>query len=261
MGTVSNITATNSSGVGTAKVTVASLGTTLKTATTDGKVTVAKSGSGSKTFSQATNKITEITSITPSAGSITSPATYTAAKNTKTVTNNTYASCSAVVKFESGSSATTSYSSTTYGTWGYTYSWASNQSYATFTNTTATALDVTMTSRGTTIGNSRSATITRTCAWTYTVAAGNSSSGSALTKSGSKGCTATVVQAGNYVTSIAASSGTYAMTYAVIPAGGGTVTPTGSGSATTTYTFSSGSTSTTTPASTYGSRTTSSTYS
>lgn len=197
LGTVSNITATNSSGVGTAKVTMNSLGTTLKTANTDGKITVTKNGTASVNFHQVKNRITEITSITPSAGSITAPATYTASQNTKMVSNNTYASCSAVVKFESGSSATTSYSSTTYGTWGYTYSWASNQSYATLTSINETSLYVTMTSRGTTTGAARSATITRTCAWTYTVAAGNSSTGSALTKSGSKGCTATVTQQAN----------------------------------------------------------------
>lgn len=131
------------------------MGTTLKTDTTGGTVTVTKDGTASKPFTQATNKITEITSIKPSAGSINSPATYTAAINNKLVSNNAYASCSAVVKFESGSSATTSYSSTTYGTWGYTYSWTSNQSYATLTSINDPSVYVTMASRGTTIGNSR----------------------------------------------------------------------------------------------------------
>ena len=197
LGTVSNITATNSSGVGTAKVTINSLGTTLKTANTDGKITVTKNGTAYVNFHQVKNRITEITSITPSAGTLNSPATYTAAQNTKTVTTNTNSSCSAVVKFESGSSATTSHNSTTYGTWNWKYSWSSNQSYATLTSASSLNMDVTMTSRGTTKGAARSATITRTCAWTYTVAAGNSSTGSALTKSGSKGCTATVTQQAN----------------------------------------------------------------
>mgnify|MGYP002518043868 CR=1 FL=1 len=105
----------------------------------------------------------------------------------KSVANKTVATASGVLKFASGSEVD---ANSTYGSWsGPTYSWSSNQTYATLTSANAASLNVTMASRGKTYSTStRSATITRTASFTYTL----SSTYGGASKSNSAGATATV---------------------------------------------------------------------
>lgn len=112
------------------------------------------------------------------------------------------------------------------------------------TVTCGTYSTVTVSSKGTSISN--------------TTTAGTSSA--TLTGEGSKTATvsATIYQAGNYVTGLTLSGGS--ITYAEFAAAGQTLTPNTNTAMTVTYTFTSGSTTTTAPSSTYGSLTTSTSF-
>ena len=126
-----------------------------------------------------------------------------------------------------------------------------------FTSVNATSGELTATNRGTTIGNARtSANVTGTLVVAYAHASGIN--GGTVT-SNTYTSTATCTQNGNYVTSIAVNTNP-AISYSVIPAGGGAGNESGT-DGNVQYTFSSGSNSTTTPDSTYGALSTTKTYS
>lgn len=116
-----------------------------------------------------------------------------------------------------------------------TYTSGSNDTYSQATPTNGSYNSVTANSLGTTIANRTSK---GTLTYTYTL---NGKSGS---------ISATVYQAGNYVTNLAVRGSTFS--YANIGAGATSATPTVPGDGLFTYTFSSGSTSNTTPSTTYG---------
>lgn len=151
------------------------------------------------TVTQAKNIITSFGKPSISAGALTNPSTYTAAAQTQQVANKTAASASVTLTFSSGSTKVTSDS--TYGSFtGPTYSWSSNQSYATLTSSNAASLNVTMTSRGTTYSTStRSATITRTASFSYALSSSYNAA-SLSSSSNSASTTATVTQAKNVIT-------------------------------------------------------------
>lgn len=207
--TYATLTSANSASL---SVTMASRGTTYASGTRTAVITrtakytytlsssytgfsaTSNQASCTATITQAANTIT-ISSITVNKGALTNPATYSAGENTKSVANKTAATASGVLKFASGSEVD---ANSTYGSWsGPTYSWSSNQTYATLTSSNAASLNVTMASRGKTYSAStRSATITRTASFTYTL----SSTYGGASKSNSAGATATVTQAANTIT-------------------------------------------------------------
>lgn len=124
-----------------------------------------------------------------------------------------------------------------------TYTSGSNDTYSQATPTNGSYNSVTANSLGTTIVNRTSK---GTLTYTYTL---NGKSGT---------ISATVYQAGNYVTNLAVRGSTFS--YVNIGAGATSATPTVPGDGLFTYTFSSGSTSNTTPSSTYGTKTDSVSY-
>ena len=143
------------------------------------------------TCTQNANLITGLEIQNPSAGALTAPGTYAAKETTQSVANKTAASCGCKVTFSSGGS------SVSYSTWvnlTTTYSWSSNQSYATLTSANASSLNVKMSSRGTTTGDARSATITRKATFSASL---KSEYSNATAVSTSASCTATVTQEKN----------------------------------------------------------------
>lgn len=200
---------------------------------------------------QAKNLIKSLTLRSLNAGSLTNPDTYSANANTKTVSNNTEASCGCRVTFDSESY------SDSYSTWvnlTKEYSWTSSNSYATLTSSNTSSLSVTMTSRGSVYDvNTRSATITRKVKFTASLKSGYTNASSV--SDSSKSCTATVTQAKNVITSVevTANSGSISHSAGTVAASGGTVsvTSSSSGSASAKLVFSS--TSKIDSSSTYGS--------
>ena len=155
--------------------------------------------------------------------------------------------------FSDGSTSTTAPAST-YGTLttGVTYAMTNS---GRFTLDSTSTGKVSATSKGTTIENATSSnSVTKTVTATWTPTASYNASG---TKTAENTASATVTQNGNYVTAITISG--CALTYPNVGAGGGTSTPSGS-NGTVTYAYCSNSTSTTTPSSTYGSLSSSVTY-
>lgn len=197
-------------------------GTVTQTATytwthssTYGSGAVSGNATATATCSQNANTI-DLTS-TPSGGALTNPATYSAAGATKSVANKTAASITVTGKFKSGSDAT---SGTHFTVSGPTYSWTSNQTYATLTSSNAASLDVKMNSRGTeNNANTRSATIRRTASFAVSFASGYGGSGNG-TKTAY--CEATVTQSGNVINYTLSS---LTCTYSPIDWKGGNSTP------------------------------------
>ena len=117
----------------------------------------------SYTISQAINQVESLETIgsTSTGKYFTSSVTnFTAAGGTATLTG----SVNCKVIFSSGESTITSSQGTKYGgSLTFSRNYTSNQSWATISGTT-----VTVSSRGSTIGPARSATITSNCTWTFT---------------------------------------------------------------------------------------------
>lgn len=201
-----------------------------------GGAAVTGSSSSTATCSQNANIITNLEMVSSSGGALTNPAEYAAGGATKAVANKTAASCGIKLTFSSGST-TTNYS--TYATLtGPTYSWKSNQTYATLTSANTASLNVTMPSRGATTGSARSATITRTASFTGALKSGYTSAGS---KSASANATATVTQGANNQSSSVYSWGTPSVTIGSgITAGGGSATISASVTDIWKYTYTSG---------------------
>lgn len=224
IGAVSNITATNSSGVGTAKITVASLGTTLQDKTT-GTITTTYSGvSKTASFERAANYInTSGTVVNASFSYANIGAGATSAS--KTLTG------SITWKYSSGSTSTSNPSVGT-TTNARTYSLAEVKNGFTAVNSSGT---LTATSRGTTIGTARtSGVVTSVLTYTYKYPS-TVNSGATITVKGTS--TATCTQAANEVTKIvakSASTNTHAY-YSTFSPAGSTLSPTTNGSNTTTY--------------------------
>ena len=221
--------------------------TTVTTATAS--VTLnGKTGSKSYAVQQAGNYVT---TVTPSISSF----SYSNIGAGATSASASVSNGSTTFKFTSGSTTTTAPSST-YGSLSATNSFALSASQNGFTAVNSSSGALTATSRGTAIGNARtSGTVTLTRKATWTPATSYNSGG---TKSGTATKTASCVQAGNYVTSISASSSNRTLTYGQAAASGGTLTPTKGGSLDITFNYSSGSSGSSAPSSTYGSLATSS---
>lgn len=228
--TYSQATPTNGT-YGTA-ITASNLGATIKNAATVGTLIYTytlngKTGTVGNIVTQAGNYVT---SLTLSSGTFSYP-TISAGATSATPTVNSFVG---TFKFTSGGSTTTTPAST-YGTLttSITYSLSASQNGFTAVNSSSGVL--TATSRGTTIGTARnSGTVTRkiTCTWTPTSAyPGN-------TVTGTTSPTATCTQALNKVVS-ATITKTATLSYStVIPAGGGTSSPTANSSCI--WTYSSG---------------------
>lgn len=208
------------SGVTTSNTITYTYNQTWKNDAAYGGTSVSATKSVNVTCQQAANAATSITYGTPSV-SITSVADISASGGTRNTGSCTY-SQSRTQNYTSGSTSPLSALTS-----GGTVSWST----------------VSASSKGTTISN-RSSVGTITCTVTM-----NGKSGSA---------TATVYQAGNYVTALAHSGGV--LTYSQISAAGGSSTANLS-TQTITYTFTSGSTSTSAPGSTYGTYSPTATYS
>lgn len=212
-GTVTSFSVTgtvqNSSGAtinsSTGAVTRNSLGATYKSAEwVIMKVTITatvngKSGSKTVDVKMQSNKISAINSVTVNAGTIAYNGgnTVSAAGLTQTSTNTTSATASAVLKFETGSTAA---ASTTYGSWsGPTYSWSETDSTSmmSFTSSNAATISVTIAGRAKVVGDARSAVLKRTASFTFTVGATYSSTGAAITKSNTATAQATINQEAN----------------------------------------------------------------
>lgn len=151
------------------------------------------------TCTQGTNKITEVKSVTVNAGAIAynGGSTVSAAGLTKTSTNTTSATASAVLTLQSGSTIA---ASTSYGSWsGPTYSWSETDSTGmmSFTSANAATLSVTIAGRAKVVGDTRSATLKRTASFTFTVKAECSSTGAAITKSNTATVQTTINQEAN----------------------------------------------------------------
>jgi hypothetical protein len=228
--TYSQATPTNGT-YGTA-ITASNLGATIKNAATVGTLIYTytlngKTGTVGNIVTQAGNYVT---SLTLSSGTFSYP-TISAGATSATPTVNGFVG---TFKFTSGGSTTTTPAST-YGklTTSITYSLSASQNGFTAVNSSSGVL--TATSRGTTIGTARSSgTVTRkiTCTWTPTSAyPGN-------TVTGTTSPTATCTQALNKVVS-ATITGAGTLSYpTVIPAKGGTSSPTANSSCI--WTYSSG---------------------
>lgn len=228
--TYSQATPTNGT-YGTA-ITASNLGATIKNAAVAGTLIYTytlngKTGTVGNIVTQAGNYVT---SLTLSSGTFSYP-TISAGATSATPTVNGFVG---TFKFTSGGSTTTTPGST-YGklTTSITYSLSASQNGFTAVNSSSGVL--TATSRGTTIGTARtSGTVTRkiTCTWTPTSAyPGN-------TVTGTTSPTATCTQALNKVVS-ATITKTATLSYStVIPAGGGTSSPTTNSSCI--WTYSSG---------------------
>lgn len=169
---------------------VLSRGTSYSASTRSGTVYWTYNGLKSNTlsFTQNANTIS-ITSVTSSPGSLTG-ATFNAGGQTKDITA-TAASASAVLTYSSGSTVTTNYNATDYGTWTFHgYTGSSNQTYAVVNSTNYNKMSISMGNNTSTAA--RSATITRKEAgFTFTL---NSTYGGASKKSAGTQCTCTVTQ-------------------------------------------------------------------
>ena len=228
--TYSQATPTNGS-YGTA-ITASNLGATIKNAAVAGTLIYTytlngKTGTVGNTVTQAGNYVT---SLTLSSGTFSYP-TISAGATSATPTVNGFVG---TFKFTSGGSTTTAPGST-YGilTTSITFSLSASQNGFTAVNSSSGVL--TATSRGTTIGTARtSGTVTRkiTCTWTPTSAyPGN-------TVTGTTSPTATCTQALNKVVSATITKAATLSYSTVIPAGGGTSSPTANSSCI--WTYSSG---------------------
>lgn len=125
-----------------------------------------KTGSGNAyaTCTQNANIFTSAAWTNISGGAIGNPGTYSAGGQTKKVTNSTSPSASVTLTLSSGSKV----DSGTYGVIsGPTYSWSSNQTYATLTSANSSELNVAMSNRLASTGSARQATITRNAAFTF----------------------------------------------------------------------------------------------
>lgn len=228
--TYSQATPTNGT-YGTA-ITASNLGATIKNAAVAGTLTYTytlngKTGTVGNIVTQAGNYVT---SLTLSSGTFSYP-TISAGATSATPTVNGFVS---TFKFTSGGSTTTTPGST-YGTLTTSITFSLSASQNGFTAVNSSSGVLTATSRGTTIGTARtSGTVTRkiTCTWTPTSAyPGN-------TVTGTTSPTATCTQALNKVVS-ATITKTATLSYStVIPAGGGTSSPTTNSSCI--WTYSSG---------------------
>jgi hypothetical protein len=228
--TYSQATPTNGT-YGTA-ITASNLGATIKNAATVGTLIYTytlngKTGTVGNIVTQAGNYVT---SLTLSSGTFSYP-TISAGATSATPTVNGFVG---TFKFTSGGSTTTTPAST-YGklTTSITYSLSASQNGFTAVNSSSGVL--TATSRGTAIGTARSSgTVTRkiTCTWTPT------STYPGNTVTGTTSPTATCTQALNKVVS-ATITGAGTLSYpTVIPAKGGTSSPTANSSCI--WTYSSG---------------------
>lgn len=228
--TYSQATPTNGT-YGTA-ISAPSLGATIKNAATVGTLIYTytlngKAGTVGNIVTQAGNYVT---SLTLSSGTFSYP-TISAGATSATPTVNGFVG---TFKFTSGGSTTTTPAST-YGklTTSITYSLSASQNGFTAVNSSSGVL--TATSRGTAIGTARSSgTVTRkiTCTWTPTSAyPGN-------TVTGTTSPTATCTQALNKVVSATITKAATLSYSTVIPAGGGTSSPTANSSCI--WTYSSG---------------------
>lgn len=228
--TYSQATPTNGT-YGTA-ITASNLGATIKNAAVAGTLIYTytlngKTGTVGNTVTQAGNYVT---SLTLSSGTFSYP-TISAGATSATPTVNGFVG---TFKFTSGGSTTTTPGST-YGTLTTSITFSLSASQNGFTAVNSSSGVLTATSRGTTIGTARtSGTVTRkiTCTWTPTSAyPGN-------TVTGTTSPTATCTQALNKVVS-ATITKTATLSYStVIPAGGGTSSPTTNSSCI--WTYSSG---------------------
>lgn len=215
--TYSQATPTNGT-YGTA-ITASNLGATIKNAATVGTLIYTytlngKTGTVGNIVTQAGNYVT---SLTLSSGTFSYP-TISAGATSATPTVNGFVG---TFKFTSGGSTTTTPAST-YGTLttSITYSLSASQNGFTAINSANGVL--TATSRGTTIGAARtSGTVTRkiTCTWTPT------STYPGNTVTGTTSPTATCTQALNKCTSISIIAQASVSYSTVIPAGGGTTSP------------------------------------
>lgn len=215
--TYSQATPTNGT-YGTA-ITASNLGATIKNAATVGTLIYTytlngKTGTVGNIVTQAGNYVT---SLTLSSGTFSYP-TISAGATSATPTVNGFVG---TFKFTSGGSTTTTPAST-YGklTTSITYSLSASQNGFTAVNSSSGVL--TATSRGTTIGTARSSgTVTRkiTCTWTPT------STYPGNTVTGTTSPTATCTQALNKCTSISIIAQASVSYSTVIPAGGGTTSP------------------------------------
>lgn len=125
-----------------------------------------KTGSGNAyaTCAQNANIFTSAAWTNISGGAIGNPGTYSAGGQTKKVTNSTSPSASVTLTLSSGSKI----DSGTYGVIsGPTYSWSSNQTYATLTSDNKSELNVAMGNRLASTGSARQATITRNATFTF----------------------------------------------------------------------------------------------
>lgn len=169
---------------------VLSRGTSYNASTRSGTVYWTYNGLKSNTlsFTQNANTIS-ITSVTSSPGSLTG-ATFNAGGQTKDITA-TAASASAVLTYSSGSTVTTNYNATDYGTWTFHgYTGSSNQTYAVVNSTNYNKMSISMGNNTSTAA--RSAIITRKEAgFTFTL---NSTYGGANKRSTGTQCTCTVTQ-------------------------------------------------------------------
>ncbi len=232
--TMSNVTTSNTA---TATVTVTANGVT-RTASTKYYVT------------QAFNHIVSATATTSSTGTHISYANIGPATTSAAPTKN--GACTLTYSSGSNSKVTSNPTGASIA-WNRTYTLASSQNGFTAVNTSGT---LTATSLGTTISNARtSAVVTSvlTPVITHTADYGGS-----VVSATSMTCQVTCTQNGNYVTGITVAN--QALSIAEIHASGGTKTDTGS-DGTVTYKFTTGQSTTTKPGGTYGSLTTTTSYS
>jgi hypothetical protein len=228
--TYSQATPTNGS-YGTA-ITASNLGATIKNVAVAGTLIYTytlngKTGTVGNIVTQAGNYVT---SLTLSSGTFSYP-TISAGATSATPTVNGFVG---TFKFTSGGSTTTAPGST-YGTLTTSITFSLSASQNGFTAVNSSSGVLTATSRGTTIGTARtSGTVTRkiTCTWTPTSAyPGN-------TVTGTTSPTATCTQALNKVVSATITKAATLSYSTVIPAGGGTSSPTANSSCI--WTYSSG---------------------
>lgn len=228
--TYSQATPTNGT-YGTA-ITASNLGATIKNAAVAGTLIYTytlngKTGTVGNIVTQAGNYVT---SLTLSSGTFSYP-TISAGATSATPTVNGFVG---TFKFTSGGSTTTAPGST-YGTLTTSITFSLSASQNGFTAVNSSSGVLTATSRGTTIGTARtSGTVTRkiTCTWTPTSAyPGN-------TVTGTTSPTATCTQALNKVVSATITKAATLSYSTVIPAGGGTSSPTANSSCI--WTYSSG---------------------
>lgn len=239
-------------------VTAPSLGTTIKNSTVVGTLTYTytlngKTGTIGTTIAQQGNFVTNL-AITGGALSYSTIAAK-GGDGLPTVSTQTV-----TYTFTSGSTSITAPSST-YGTYSFSvvYSWetTAQNGFTLHTDSSGKTTGIVMApSYGITIGNARSSgTIVRTGTGIWTPTSAYNGQG---TKTATTVLKATCTQSGNYVTGLSLSGGTFS--YANISAGSTSANPT-LNSPVATFTFTSGSTSTTTPSTTYGTLTTTQSYS